>query len=275
MRPRAVVAFVVVATLALTALVFSVGTLVLTAADFLSRSAPAPVPTIEDPDLGTMWVYDVQPDASLDPVPSGLTATVWETWLRVVGPEFAGSTISRFQVGDAPESDTLAFVIRDARDVQRWELGANLAFSDVHSELVATLVHEYAHILSLNTAQVRPFVKTCETLDLDEGCAESDSYLVAFEREFWARYDGTGPDATNSDPDVADAFYAEHEEHFVSVYAATNVVEDFAESFMIYVLEPDVGEPGTPTAAKLAFFGAYPELVELRERIRAEFDGEF
>lgn len=273
MRARGIVAMVVVAVVAIGALAFAIGTLALTAADFLSRSGPAP--TIEDDDLGTLEVYTVLPDATLDPLASGLSATVWETYVRIVGVDYAGSTMSTFQTGSNFDSDTLAYVIRTTGDVDRWDLAANLAYSDVPSELIATLVHEYAHILSLNVAEVQPFAKTCDTIELDEGCAEADSYILAFEREFWAEYGSEAPDATNIDDEAADAFYADHEEDFVSAYAATNVVEDFAESFMIYVLEDTPDTDDTVTARKLLFFSAYPELVDIRDRIRTEFDGEF
>ena len=70
MRPRGILALVLVALVAVGALVFAVGTLALTAVDFASRSGPAP--TIEDADLGTLEVYDVLDNATLDPLPSGL-----------------------------------------------------------------------------------------------------------------------------------------------------------------------------------------------------------
>jgi hypothetical protein len=273
MRARGILALLLVAMVAAGALVFAIGTLALTAVDFLSRTGPAP--TIEDADLGTLQVYDVLADATLDPLPSGLGATVWTTYVRIVGAEYAGETMSTFQTGSNADSDTLAYVIRADGDVHRWDLAANLAYSDDQSELIATLVHEYAHILSLNEAEVAPFAKTCDTLDLDEGCADADSYIVAFEREFWADYGDDAPDATNVDDEVTAAFYADHEEDFVGEYAATNVVEDFAESFMVFVIEPLPDDGDTPTARKLLFFSDYPELAAIRDRVRAEFEGEF
>ena len=273
MRARGILAILLVALVAVSALVFAIGTLALTAVDYLSRSGHAP--TIEDADLGTLEVYDVLDDATLDPLPSGLSATVWATYVRVVGAEYAGLTMSTFQTGSNEDSDTLAYVIRADGDVDRWDLAANLAYSDNQEELIATLVHEYAHLLSLNAAEVEPFVKQCETLDLDEGCAVTDSYILEFERQFWADYGADAPAPTNIDDEVTAAFYADHEDEFVSEYAATNVVEDFAESFMVYVIEPLPEHDETPTARKLLFFSDYPELAEIRDRIRAEFEGEF
>ena len=65
-------------------------------------------------------------------------------------------------------------------------------------------------------------------------------------------------------------FYAEHEDDFVSDYAATNVIEDFAESFMVYVIE-DAPIGDSVAAEKLRFFEAIPELAAIRDRLRAEF----
>lgn len=271
MRARGIITIVIVGLVAVGALVFAVATLGLTAIDFVSRSGPAP--TEEDSDFGTVEVFQVRPDASLDPLPSGLTATVWATFVRVVGPEFAGATMSEYRAGNSVDSDTFAYVIRDDRDPERWMLAANLAYSDVQSELIATLVHEYAHIVSLSTAEVAPFAKTCDTLELDEGCADDDSYIFAFEQEFWAGYGDAAPDVSSTDVDLG--FYDDHEEDFVSSYASTNAVEDFAESFMTFVIEPEPDrDAASPTAAKLLFFYEYADLVDIRDRIRAEFSGE-
>ncbi|MEC8762510.1 MAG: hypothetical protein VXY40_07145, partial [Actinomycetota bacterium] len=62
----------------------------------------------------------------------------------------------------------------------------------------------------------------------------------------------------------------DHEEDFVSDYAATNVVEDFAESFMTFVLEPEPDDD-TVIGQKLLFFWDRPEYVEIRDHVRAEF----
>ncbi|MDP3208256.1 MAG: hypothetical protein Q8M65_03830, partial [Rhodoglobus sp.] len=96
------------------------------------------------------------------------------------------------------------------------------------------------------------------------------SLLAAFLDEFWFDYGDSAPSADNSDADVAWEFYLEHEEDFVSDYAATNVVEDVAECFMTWVIE-DAPSGASTVGAKLAFFENYPAFVAARDRIRAEF----
>jgi hypothetical protein len=231
-----------------------------------SASGGTEVPTEDDDDFGTVEVYAVLDDGSLDPGASGLTAEVWDTFTRVAGTETTAAIMTQFRVGDAPDSDTLAYVYQDD-DPQYWVLAANLATSDDPSQLIATLVHEYAHILTLGVDELDLDAASCE-LQLDEGCADG-SILGAFEQEFWSGYTDA-PDPANTDSDLAYDFYLAHEDDFVSDYAATNVVEDIAESFMTWVIEDDPS--GTSVIAqKMAFFERYPQLVAERDRIRAEF----
>ena len=229
-------------------------------------------PTTEnDDDFGTVTIYSVTSDGTLDPAADGLTLHVWDTFTRVVTPEFAATVMAQYRVGDAPNSDTLAYVFQD-ENPEQWILAANLATSTVDSDLIATLVHEYAHLITLDGTQMDTQVASCDTLDLDEGCAGDASYLWTFEKQFWSAYTDA-PDAANTDAAVADEFYRAHEDDFVSDYAATSVVEDIAESFMTFVLE-DQPSGDSVVARKLDFFWQYPELVTIRERIRGEFTTE-
>ena len=61
-------------------------------------------------------------------------------------------------------------------------------------------------------------------------------------------------------------FYAEYPDQFISEYAATNPVEDIAESWTEFVMRP---KPiGTSIAdKKVLFFYEYPELVQIRGEI--------
>lgn len=61
-------------------------------------------------------------------------------------------------------------------------------------------------------------------------------------------------------------FYKENRDKFVTEYAATNLDEDMAESFTLFILEP---KPSGVSIAeeKILFFYDFPELVELRREI--------
>lgn len=224
-------------------------------------------PGIEsDEDFGTVEVYDVTANGALDPPATGAAADVWQLYVDLVGAETVGASILQFKAGDAPESDTLAYVVQD-RDPQYWTLVVNLAIVDEPELLEATLVHEHAHVITYAETQFDARPTSCSTFEVAEGCVLPDAYLWAFYVEFWSGYP-EHPGLENTDPDIAYDFYLDNEEDFVSDYAATNIGEDVAESFMTYVLEDD-WSLSTPTGAKLAFFDRYPELVALRERMRA------
>lgn len=230
--------------------------------------ADGPQPRFEaDEDFGEVAVYDVLADGTLEPAASGVAGEVWNLWLRMVGADVAGESIIQYRAGDAPDSDTLAYVYQDARP-QYWSLAVNLATAEDPQLLVATLIHEYAHVFSFDSDEFDRKATSCETLDLYEGCAAEGSYLYQFYDAFWAGY-GEALDVENVDEDAAYDFYLANEEDFVSDYAATNLGEDFAESFMTYVIE-DVPVGSGVVAQKLQFFTQFAELVEVREHIRDE-----
>lgn len=225
--------------------------------------------TEKDDDLGTLQIYTVNSDGSLDPTTVGPAAHVWGMFERVATTDFVAEVVTEYRTGHAPDSDTLAYVYR-ADDPNQWVLAANLATSDDTTQLIATLIHEFAHILTLAADEVDPTRSSCGTLELDEGCALDDSTLLAFANAFWSNYGDEAPAVSNSDAELAWQFYLAHEDDFVSDYAATNVVEDVAESFMTFVLEDEPSGDST-IASKLGFFWEYPQYITIRERIRDEF----
>jgi hypothetical protein len=240
------------------------------AAIILSGCAGSSDIRTEDDDFGTVDAYEIGADASLSPEPSGPAEEIWTMFVRVVSEPVAADTFTSYRVGDAPGSDTLAYVSRDVDDPAAWMLVANAAYADDADTLLQTLIHEYAHVLSLNVDQVPEASGPCDTLELGEGCALPTAFIYAFQTEFWDAYGDDAPEPDNDDADVADAFYAAHEEDFVSDYAATNVTEDFAESFAAFVLEAEP-DADTALAQKIDFFWGVPEFVRIRTRISDEF----
>ena len=228
-------------------------------------------PTEFDSDLGEVQVFDVLADGTLEPAATGVAADVWNQFVRMVGADVAGGSIIQYRAGDAPRSDLLAYVYQDL-DPQYWTLAVNLSTADDPQLMIATLIHEYAHVFSFDDDDFDRKATSCATLDLFEGCAAPDSYLYEFYDRFWSGYTDA-VDVENLDPDAAWEFYLDNEDDFVSDYAATNLGEDFAESFMTFVIEESFEGPGV-AAQKLRFFEKYPELVDLREHIREEFAAE-
>ncbi len=234
-------------------------------------SNPGAAREMDDDDFGTVLVYDVLDDGSLSPEPDGLALEIWEMFSRIASTDFAGESMLEYHVGDSDASDTMAFVSQ-ADDPSLWILGANLATSDDRDELLATLIHEYAHILFLSTDQIDLEGECDADVVLWEGCPVDGAVVADFREQFWSAYDDAPP-ADNTDSDIAYDFYLAHEDHFVSDYAATNPIEDAAETFTTFVLEERPAADST-IAQKIGFFWDYAWLVEIREHIRAEFSGE-
>jgi len=228
----------------------------------------------EDEGFNDLQVFDVQADGSLDPQPTGTAADVWELWVRLAGADSVGERMTRYRVGEAPQSTALAYVYQDP-GIRQFTLLVNLSTVEDDALLVSTLVHEWSHVVSLGVDQfeaesLEGEVAGCGTLVLAPGCLTPQSYLWQFYDEFWGDY-RKHPDVANRSPVTAQAFYDEHPGDFVSGYAATNPAEDFAESFTAFVVVDAAASDelwGETAARKVAFFDRFPELVALRETMR-------
>ncbi|MFS0733453.1 NADH:ubiquinone oxidoreductase subunit 4 (chain M) [Microbacterium sp. 1P10UB] len=227
---------------------------------------PLPYGEFEDDALDAVNIYRVS-DGVLEPEPSVRAQEVWDAFREVAGER--AHEVREFRAGDSKDVDTLAYVSHDS-DPRFWVLAANLAFSR-EGGLTETLVHEYAHSLSLSSDQLDlGRHAACATFEIADGCARAASYIVAFDDAFWQGYASSAPGPDSQDANAAAALYAEHEADFVTGYAATNVGEDFAESFSVFVAEPTpTGQDDSPIADKLRFFYGYPDLVAERDRIRS------
>lgn len=182
----------------------------------------------------------------------------------IAGANFAKYVDEIVLISDK-DSDEDASVIVSDKDPQMWVLRINLGFLDERDgeeNLIYGLVHEYAHILSLNDTQVDGFVSgECPALEISEGCANEDSYINQFERKFWS--------SLNADPDAEEfgGYYEGREEDFVTEYASTNAIEDFAETFAQYVLKDTTQFEGV-AADKVQFMVDKPDIRDEVSRIR-------
>ena len=93
-----------------------------------------------------------------------------------------------------------------------------------------------------------------------EFLAAQDAYLRAFYERFW------------NGQDVRSGLerYKEKPQEFVDSYAATDIREDFAETFSLFVLG-DRPEGDTAAEEKIRFFYDYSELTDRRDFIRENF----
>jgi hypothetical protein len=172
-------------------------------------------------------------------------------------PDDAVLSIRQMNVISDGRNGTLGMVHRSSFAPGSWVLSIDPAETD--DVLQDTMVHEYAHMLTLRTEDLTSNAASrtrCDGLRIEIGCAKFGSALAAWHDEFWAGTAEPAPTDTRK---------------FVSEYASSSVHEDLAESFMAWTLD-QVTRPSAQVRARFAFFENRPEFVEARDAILAKLD---
>jgi hypothetical protein len=179
---------------------------------------------------------------------------IWDEIAALSPNNISDKYIESYELFDDANNDTLAFV-DDADENGKWRIAVNVGARKNESlrEQKATLVHELGHIITLNRSQVVK-ANSCPNLDLAEGCANANSYVNTFYNKYWK---GVKAPATFS------------ASKFVTEYAATEPVEDLAESFAFFVMEKDQDKLGNEVKdQKIKHFYQFPDLVAIRAEMR-------
>lgn len=135
------------------------------------------------------------------------------------------------------------------------------------------IAHELAHLASLNTREVEALVDgECPALGLGGLCLSLDSYLAVFLDDHWPaavlhdwRAAATRAGVTNRQRALA-TFYETHRDRFITAYAATSPLEDFAETFAMWCARtPEqilaMRLPMRAAGAKIGWFDQDPDHV--------------
>jgi len=239
-------------------------------------ATPAPTPTATAPAVrasplgasnpqGTFRIVDGQlegrsetPDATVE------AQRIWERFTVIVPPRVSSMV---HVVGVWESIPGNAFVVRGWRD-DVWQLHVSADVDD--AMLDDLLLHEFNHIVVLADARLTPLAadEVCSTWENPEGCAAADSMLVRFTERFWSAEQV----AQSQQPATADDLVqraAARPGDFVSAYAASNPVEDLAETWVQFVRLPKPTADGTMATAKIASLWDEPELWRLRAAVRA------
>ncbi len=178
---------------------------------------------------------------------------VWKEIADLSPDALSDTYLKTFQIVENPNSDSIAYV-EDTTGKGNWNIAVNIPARNQLSpqEKKVTLIHELGHIITLNSTQVVPNTPSCSTLELSEGCAKTNSYVNKFVAQFWS-----GKKVPYS------------EANYVTEYAATENVEDLAESLAVFVVSRNNTKPQTLAERKVAFFAQFPELVAMREQMRS------
>lgn len=184
-----------------------------------------------------------------------------EVWsqIKAISPDsLSANYIETFRVFSSPEDDTIAYV-EDSDDNGKFVIAVNLSAHNESSkqEQILTFVHELAHIVTLNKAQIA--AGSCE-YETDEGCFGNESLLAGFVEKFWSAED------VEKSKDQAD-LYSGNESKFVTEYAATNPEEDIAESFAYYTVKSSYVGDGL-ASQKQAYFDSFEEAKNIKKQMR-------
>lgn len=208
---------------------------------------------------------------------------IWTMFLAVAGEDTAYKNIAAYATFRLGKDPVLAYVGLYQKKDPAWYLvvnanNASLSNPQWKKDMAITLIHEYAHVLSLGKQQVdhgrgEMKCKKTDTVYIEGyGCSKKKSYIQAFGKQFWTADDVE--DAYESYEAGNSAFYKRNETEFVTRYAAKDIVEDFAESFTDFILRQK--PTGTSVAdQKVLFFYRYPELVKMRTEMRDRIDTYF
>ncbi len=178
---------------------------------------------------------------------------LWHEFAAII-PANQRESITVFAVFE--HEDTMAYVQQNEDDIETWTLALNIGEIDgtmSRNEAINTKIHELGHILTLNADQVDAYAEEqdCSTYYVDEGCAYEGSYIYEFYKQFG---------------EASEADFGE--ENYVNDYAATNTMEDIAESWAYFVLS-ERPEGYTAAEQKVLFFERFDELVMLRAELLA------
>ncbi len=186
------------------------------------------------------------------------TLDLWSHVVTIMPPTYLAQ-IKQFSIFDEGPAGTVAMVHQSGLDHTAWILSIDRADALDVELLRETLLHELAHIITLDTSQFT-FVgriddgQPCDGVSLPLGCAHAGSLLSSWTLQFW-----TNP--------AAAATFAD--DQFVATYAATSAHEDLAETFL-YWADGDMDAPANSVlAAKFAWFDEQPQLVSVRATLVA------
>jgi len=211
---------------------------------------------------------------------------LWKYFTRLI-PSERRAVLNSFSIITDGKYNILAAVNQSDRNPYKWQLNLDFADAKEKTSLTFTLLHEYGHLLTLNSDQEKvnlavyhnPDDKTiyqrevdaCEQYFTGEGCSNPDSYINQFFDRFWpdlyAEWQVIDAEADDDKRyDMLDDFYNTYQDQFLTDYAPTSPAEDIAESWAYFILAPKP-EMNSIANEKILFFYEYPELVQLRSQI--------
>ncbi|MEM1312780.1 MAG: putative zinc-binding metallopeptidase [Patescibacteria group bacterium] len=165
----------------------------------------------------------------------------------IVPEEYLGKSLNEVVFYNDQASEFLASVL-PAPDYKSSTLNINTKiFKSSTFVIISSIVHELMHIIDHTEARPAYNDKDCNGVFINYGCYEGQSLKNQFYEEFYKR----GYDDRNS---------------FVSEYAMTNISEDLAESFRVFVTS-SLETESKIAKQKVDFFKDKNKFVSLKKDI--------
>ena len=236
-------------------------------------------------DMKAYFTLNSQKNLVLEPllpiIESNPTSSELETYDKIwreikdkVGTNLLAS-LDSFIVYSDGKDETLAYVNYIDDKASRWymaidiEDSINMEDNSLKEDFYFTIVHELAHVITLNDTQAIYNSEPSFGKYFEEDISfNEDSYLNEFYNRFWTYSIDESRIIQNLDnEDIRYKFFLRHENSFVTDYAATTPSEDIAESFAYFVInEKPMGNE--IWEQKVRFFYEFEELVEIKNNIR-------
>lgn len=187
--------------------------------------------------------------------------------------------ISKFEINTDGFENTMAHVTPENEDASKWRLAIDIrdavdADKNYTDEFNNTVLHEFAHIMTLGKDQMMPERNEYSpNYTLEEGTLNKDSYLNQFYNKFWLDIIDEHSEIENMDITEDEMyeknieFYEKYKDRFVSDYAATNPAEDIAETYRCFIMQPKP-DGNSISENKILFMYQFKELVQHRNDIR-------
>lgn len=180
--------------------------------------------------------------------------TLWDMYRTLIPVKYRENITGLDLITDGYDG-VVAHVMPSMDDPRDWLLSLDVLDSGVNiDEVMKTLIHETAHVLTIGHKQVpvdRKYLEAfdeekdissyrnkCKTVFLKNGCARKTSYINQFYNEFWKPIEQEWTEKKVEESEEAQIeFYKEKHDDFVSLYGITNVTEDIADTFTAFILQ--------------------------------------
>lgn len=219
---------------------------------------------------------------------------IWNYFAALIPVSERGFLVEFSAMSDG-SSSVLGGVRRTNEDPNLWMLRVDVLDALDRYELTYTLMHEFGHLLTLESSQVT-FDRSvyldpddqevydraqaaCPNYFASDGCSLPDSYLSEFFSRYWSSFFLEWQEIDKAQDDssydsMLHNFYKVYADQFLTEYAATSPEEDIAESWAFFVLS-EKPELDSIAHEKILFFHEYPQLMALRQEILTRLCVEF